>query len=57
MLYLLMQANLLTGMVNLSVDTLSASSFAAIGILLGYSSILTAFVGLAWFYGIKLKFW
>ncbi|XP_010926550.2 uncharacterized protein At4g17910 isoform X1 [Elaeis guineensis] len=50
-------ANVLTGMVNLSVDTLSASSFGAIGILLGYSSILTAVVGLAWFYGIKLKFW
>ncbi|XP_008780594.2 uncharacterized protein At4g17910 isoform X2 [Phoenix dactylifera] len=50
-------ANVLTGMVNLSVDTLSASSIAAIGILLGYSSILTAVVGLACFYGIKLKFW
>ncbi|ONK59989.1 uncharacterized protein A4U43_C08F13040 [Asparagus officinalis] len=50
-------ANLLTGMVNMLVDTLSASSFAAFGILLGYTFLLTAIVGLAWLYSIRFKFW
>uniref|UniRef100_A0A1D1YGU1 Uncharacterized protein At4g17910 n=1 Tax=Anthurium amnicola TaxID=1678845 RepID=A0A1D1YGU1_9ARAE len=50
-------ANILTGMVNLYVDTLSASSVAAFGILSGYLLILAAFVGIAGFCGIKLKFW
>ena len=34
-------ANLLTGLVNLTVDTLSIGKEAAIAILLGYASILT----------------
>ncbi|KAK8970018.1 hypothetical protein KSP40_PGU008090 [Platanthera guangdongensis] len=50
-------ANVLTGMVNLSVDTLSASSFAALIILVGYVLFLMAAVSFAWFYDIKLKFW
>ncbi|KAK8968485.1 hypothetical protein KSP40_PGU008777 [Platanthera guangdongensis] len=50
-------ANVLTGMVNLSVDTLSASSFAALSILVGYVLLLMAAASFAWFRGIKLKFW
>ncbi|XP_072973752.1 uncharacterized protein At4g17910 isoform X2 [Typha angustifolia] len=50
-------ANILTGMVNLSVDTLSASSITAFTILIGYSFVLSVVVGLAWFYGLKVKFW
>ncbi|KAL3497812.1 hypothetical protein ACH5RR_040544 [Cinchona calisaya] len=50
-------ANVLTGLVNLSVDTLSVSSAAALAILLIYAFTLCAFVGCAYFFGIKLKFW
>ncbi|CAA6664057.1 unnamed protein product [Spirodela intermedia] len=50
-------ANLLTGMVNLCVDTLSSSTVAAFGILSGYSVVLVGFVGLARFCRVKLKFW
>lgn len=53
----LMQANLLTGMVNLCVDTLSSSTVAAFSILSGYSVVLVGFVGLARFCRVKLKFW
>lgn len=52
-----MQANVLTGLVNLSVDTLFVSSAAALAILLIYAFTLCAFVGCANFFGIKLKFW
>ncbi|XP_028125113.1 uncharacterized protein At4g17910-like isoform X3 [Camellia sinensis] len=50
-------ANLLTGLVNLFVDTLFASSFSALAILVVYMFILSLLVGFADFYGIKLKFW
>jgi phosphatidylinositol glycan class W len=52
-----LQANLLTGLVNLSVDTLSASSVSALSILLAYASILSTVVGIADFCGFRLKFW
>ncbi|KAA0053032.1 GPI-anchored wall transfer protein isoform 4 [Cucumis melo var. makuwa] len=50
-------ANLLTGLVNLSVDTLSTSSISALFILLVYAFILSIAMGLANFNGIRLKFW
>ncbi|XP_038904113.1 uncharacterized protein At4g17910 isoform X4 [Benincasa hispida] len=50
-------ANLLTGLVNLSVDTLSTSSITALLILLVYAFILSIAMGLANFNGIRLKFW
>ncbi|KAB1215988.1 hypothetical protein CJ030_MR4G023620 [Morella rubra] len=50
-------ANLFTGLVNLSVDTLSVSSVAALFILVVYASVLSAVVGIADFHGIRLKFW
>lgn len=50
-------ANLLTGLVNLSVDTLSTSSIFALFILLAYAFTLSSLTGLAKFYGIRLKFW
>ncbi|KAM3322315.1 putative protein isoform X1 [Capsicum chacoense] len=50
-------ANVLTGMVNLSMDTLSASPFVALAILFGYAYILSIAAAVAHFYGIRLKFW
>ncbi|OAY78700.1 Uncharacterized protein ACMD2_02163 [Ananas comosus] len=50
-------ANVLTGLVNLSIDTLSTSSMMAFAILAAYSFTLSVVVGLAWFYGLKVKFW
>ncbi|XP_047968125.1 uncharacterized protein At4g17910-like [Salvia hispanica] len=50
-------ANVLTGLVNLSIDTLSASSISALAILFLYAFILCFGVGIANFFGMKLKFW
>ncbi|KAK4484200.1 hypothetical protein RD792_011422 [Penstemon davidsonii] len=50
-------ANVLTGLVNLSVDTLSVSSIAALAILFAYALVLSLAVGCASFMGIKFKFW
>ncbi|XP_010240872.1 PREDICTED: uncharacterized protein At4g17910 isoform X2 [Nelumbo nucifera] len=50
-------ANVLTGLINLYVDTISESTFAAFSILVGYSIVLSALIGIADFSGIKLKFW
>ncbi|KAL3654441.1 hypothetical protein CASFOL_004122 [Castilleja foliolosa] len=50
-------ANVLTGLVNLSVDTLSVSSISALAILFAYAFVLSFAVGFADFLGIKLKFW
>lgn len=52
-----MQANLLTGLVNLSVDTLSASSTTAFFILVFYAYILSIVIGIADYFDMKLKFW
>lgn len=52
-----MQANILTGMVNFLVDTLSASPLTALIILLAYSFILCFSTGIASFLGIRFKFW
>lgn len=50
-------ANLLTGLVNLSVDTLSASSTTAFFILVFYAYILSIVIGIADYFDMKLKFW
>lgn len=49
-------ANLLTGLVNMSMDTLSTSSVGALFVLLVYAYLLSTVVGIADYYGIKLKF-
>ncbi|XP_054824550.1 uncharacterized protein At4g17910 isoform X3 [Prosopis cineraria] len=48
-------ANILTGLVNMSMNTLSASSFTATCILIVYTFVLSITAGIADFYGIKLK--
>ncbi|XP_078160198.1 transferases, transferring acyl groups [Carex rostrata] len=50
-------ANILTGMVNLLVDTLSASALTALIILLAYSFVLCFCTSIASFLGIRFKFW
>ncbi|KAM3388243.1 hypothetical protein ACQJBY_010804 [Aegilops geniculata] len=50
-------ANILTGLVNLSVDTLSASPLAAFMILVAYTFTLCMLAGLAQFSGVRIKFW
>ncbi|GKU95766.1 hypothetical protein SLEP1_g9087 [Rubroshorea leprosula] len=50
-------ANVLTGLVNLSVDTLFASPLSALSILIVYAFTLTVFLGIINFYGIRFKFW
>lgn len=50
------QANLLTGLVNLMVDTLFASAVKALFILIAYTFSLTFIVGFLDFCGIWLKF-
>ncbi|KAJ4821513.1 GPI-anchored wall transfer protein 1 [Rhynchospora pubera] len=50
-------ANILTGMVNLSMDTLSASPVTALIILLAYSFVLCFSISMVSFFGIRLKFW
>ncbi|XP_019446999.1 PREDICTED: uncharacterized protein At4g17910 [Lupinus angustifolius] len=50
-------ANILTGLVNLSIDTLSVSSFAALSVMLIYTYILSTVIGIADYFGMKLKFW
>uniref|UniRef100_A0ACD5WXA1 Uncharacterized protein n=2 Tax=Avena sativa TaxID=4498 RepID=A0ACD5WXA1_AVESA len=57
MLGLFLLANILTGLINLSVDTLSASSFTAFMILSVYNLMLCVVVGLAQFCGVRMKFW
>jgi phosphatidylinositol glycan class W len=51
------QANILTGLVNLSVNTLSASSFTACMILSVYTFTLCMVTGLTHFCGVRMKFW
>ncbi|XP_058189780.1 uncharacterized protein At4g17910 isoform X2 [Rhododendron vialii] len=50
-------ANVLTGVVNLFIETLFASSASALAVLVVYAFVLFLLVGLANFYGIKSKFW
>ncbi|EPS64183.1 hypothetical protein M569_10598, partial [Genlisea aurea] len=50
-------ANVLTGVVNLCVDTLSVKSASAVFILLGYTFALCGVAGCADFLGVVLKFW
>lgn len=50
-------ANILTGLVNLSIDTLLVPPISALAILFAYGFILSFAVGFADFLGIKLKFW
>ncbi|PWZ06568.1 hypothetical protein Zm00014a_030522 [Zea mays] len=50
-------ANILTGLVNLSVNTLSASSFTAFMILSVYAFTLCMVTGLTHFCGVRMKFW
>ncbi|TXG54286.1 hypothetical protein EZV62_019542 [Acer yangbiense] len=50
-------ANMLTGMVNLSINTLFVSSTPALLILIVYALTLSMIVGTADFYGLRLKFW
>ncbi|KAL6878390.1 hypothetical protein ACP4OV_012560 [Aristida adscensionis] len=50
-------ANILTGLVNLSVDTLSASPVAALLILSVYTFTLCMVAGFAHFCGVRMKFW
>ncbi|XVF13642.1 hypothetical protein REPUB_Repub08aG0225300 [Reevesia pubescens] len=50
-------ANVLTGLVNLSVDTLYASSVSALLILIVYALTLCVVIGIIDFYGVRLKFW
>ncbi|KDP42278.1 hypothetical protein JCGZ_01602 [Jatropha curcas] len=50
-------ANVLTGLVNLYVDTLFATSLSALLILLVYAYVLSIIVGIADFYSVRLKFW
>lgn len=50
-------ANILTGLVNLSVNTLSASSLTAFMILSVYTFALCMVTGLIHFCGVRMKFW
>ncbi|GMN30556.1 hypothetical protein TIFTF001_002846 [Ficus carica] len=50
-------ANVLTGLVNLSMDTLSASPITALSILIAYAFTTCVVIGLVDFYGVRLKFW
>ncbi|XP_074270176.1 uncharacterized protein At4g17910 isoform X3 [Silene latifolia] len=50
-------ANVLTGLVNLSLDTLFVSSIQALVILTLYMLVLCFIMGAADFRGIRLKFW
>ncbi|KAL6573746.1 hypothetical protein OROHE_002205 [Orobanche hederae] len=50
-------ANVLTGLVNLSVNTLYVSWISALAILFAYALVLTFAIGFADFLGVRLKFW
>ncbi|GMH28807.1 hypothetical protein Nepgr_030650 [Nepenthes gracilis] len=50
-------ANVLTGVVNLSVDTISASSIEALVILITYAFVLCFVTGVLGFCGFRCKFW
>ncbi|KAG7620892.1 Phosphatidylinositol anchor biosynthesis protein PIGW/GWT1 [Arabidopsis suecica] len=50
-------ANLVTGMVNLTVDTIFASPFNSLLILTAYAFALSAIIGTIHFSGFRLKFW
>lgn len=52
-----MQGNLLTGLVNLWMNTLFVSPVTALFILVAYGFIICCVAGFADYNGIKLKFW
>ncbi|CAM6087278.1 unnamed protein product [Calypogeia fissa] len=49
--------NVLTGLVNVTVDTISASSVTAVLILLGYLATLVGGMAAVELFGLRLKFW
>lgn len=57
LLGLFLLGNVFTGLINMSLDTISVSSFAALLILIGYAFVLCLVAGFAEYSGIKLKFW
>lgn len=57
MLAVFLVANLLTGFVNLSMNTLSVTTGTALGILIVYGLIVSLITGIIHFCGFKLKFW
>ncbi|XP_043697599.1 uncharacterized protein At4g17910-like [Telopea speciosissima] len=57
LLALFLLANVLTGVINLYVDTISASSLTALIILLSYALVLSVLTGAAECFGLRLKFW
>ncbi|XP_047325965.1 uncharacterized protein At4g17910 isoform X2 [Impatiens glandulifera] len=50
-------ANILTGLVNMFVETLFVSTLTSIWVLIGYALLLSFTMGLADFCGIRFKFW
>ncbi|WCJ32825.1 GPI-anchored wall transfer protein 1 [Euphorbia peplus] len=50
-------ANVLTGLVNMYVDTIFVKSSVALLILVCYTYVLSIITGIVGFYGVKLKFW
>ncbi|OVA11869.1 GWT1 [Macleaya cordata] len=50
-------ANVMTGLINMNMNTISASSITALVILVGYAFVLSVLSGFTAFSGIKLKFW
>lgn len=56
-LFYFLLANVLTGVVNLLVATISASTTMAMFILIFYMLVLSAVTALLHFYNITIKFW
>ncbi|CAN8318549.1 unnamed protein product [Cochlearia groenlandica] len=57
MLATFLLANVFTGLVNLSVDTIFASPLSSLVILTAYAFALSAIIGTVNFSGFRLKFW
>ena len=50
-------ANLLTGMVNMSVETINTDDIQAVIIIIAYQAVLAVIVKLLYKFNIKMKFW